>query len=1082
MNHASDENVRRRGTRLSARLLGLCIVTALGSACSTPPNLTLVCGADADCNNGRECRQGRCLLKSEFICEAVAECAKLLTEGTWTPAAATTGVCFEPTCTGGLCAMAALAADKPCDDADGLPCTAGACDGLGVCAASATLQANTCLITDPDPKAAVAKSCVAKDTPDPDNDCQLCVPDISTTTWTAKPSGAKCDDKDGLLCTSGACNGGGVCSPQGITANSCLIDKTCFAAGDIDTASNGCRRCEPTSAKEGWTDLSEGATCTVDGKACLPGSCATGTCLAAGIAAGSCYIDVTPADGTDAPTCFVDGDADPSEGCRACDAKVSQDAWTPRPNAAACTEDGIACTVDACDGKGACLSIADDALCNDKDGPCTDGNCDVDTKGCKSVPLPTSVTCDGADGIACTVENCDEKGACGAKGVPDDAQCKDTHECTLDACDAATGCTHKAVDDACDDGLVCTADACDVKAGCQFSPNTADCTLDALACTVEKCSEGACKTTIDAATCVIDGKCVNDGVTQVAGCQSCAPKASQTDWTLAKAGAACDDDGASCTADTCSAAGACSHASKAGACDDALPCTLDACDPSSAWADAATGCAFVDDCPYGHACDKAQKLCLTPAPLVIVTESGDDPAPTNPTAIAHVLDAKTGRQRIWVVYQSQAAAVAVMVDKTPAEKVSIWSVSAPSKLRAVLLDPAIAAKPGGAKPKPTVVTFASQVAGGAAFAVFPTVAADPESTSQAWLTWLEGAPGAGGCVDANGRGGIPRLARLDGGAPTAGAAWTAVAGKTCPLDGGDNPGVMKQGFAMLGGAETEPSKRKAIWVRPFVQNLQSPGLNQLLSGGQIGGTSSKGTTALGEFSTVPPVVIDMGIEDANKARFWALALGEEKSGQSYNRELWAQSLTISGAKKTTTKWFESTVTGAGATALANVDAVCSLDAVWDSNNGDAVVVIVVRQAGSDAVYLLRGKPGGAFAATKVAHKSSAGDCRKGYASAVVSAAATTPMVVVNDTIAGVLNVGTYGVYAVQLDGSVKAVSALSGFSSATTDTTANPGPTNALASRGAVAPLVWADGRVTFIGEVLTNDGKHGIVLHTFKP
>ena len=52
-------------------------------------------------------------------------------------------------------------------------------------------------------------------------------------------------------------------------------------------------------------------------------------------------------------------------------------------------------------------------------------------------------------------------GAC--EHTPDDGLCDDGNECTVDTCNATTGCAHSALDGtACDDGDLCTvADACD---------------------------------------------------------------------------------------------------------------------------------------------------------------------------------------------------------------------------------------------------------------------------------------------------------------------------------------------------------------------------------------------------------------------------------------------------------------------------------------------------------------------------------------------------------------------------------------------------------------------------------------------
>ncbi len=57
-----------------------------------------------------------------------------------------------------------------------------------------------------------------------------------------------------------------------------------------------------------------------------------------------------------------------------------------------------------------------------------------------TIPPPASNPCD--DGLACTLDACDaETGAC--EHVASDAQCLDDQPCSADACDALTGCTHQ---------------------------------------------------------------------------------------------------------------------------------------------------------------------------------------------------------------------------------------------------------------------------------------------------------------------------------------------------------------------------------------------------------------------------------------------------------------------------------------------------------------------------------------------------------------------------------------------------------------------------------------------------------------
>lgn len=98
--------------------------------------------------------------------------------------------------------------------------------------------------------------------------------------------------------------------------------------------------------------------------------------------------------------------------------------------------DGIACTIERCDpATRQCAVVLQDTLCDN--GRYCDGSerCDS-AAGCV---LGTPIACD--DGVACTVDACDETiGRC--TSLPSDAACDDRNPCTTDACDSGAGCRH----------------------------------------------------------------------------------------------------------------------------------------------------------------------------------------------------------------------------------------------------------------------------------------------------------------------------------------------------------------------------------------------------------------------------------------------------------------------------------------------------------------------------------------------------------------------------------------------------------------------------------------------------------------
>ena len=137
-----------------------------------------------------------------------------------------------------------------------------------------------------------------------------------------------------------------------------------------------------------------------------------------------------------------DGDGDPTQCAGTCD-------------------DGVACTVDGCDGD-LCTHVVDDGAC------ALDERCHQ-TKGCIPVRCRDATDCN--DGDPCNgTETCNPAGAgsdprtgCSTGSAPD---CDDRVDCTNDSCMAGVGCVHTADDAACSDGVDCTIDTCDATTGC----------------------------------------------------------------------------------------------------------------------------------------------------------------------------------------------------------------------------------------------------------------------------------------------------------------------------------------------------------------------------------------------------------------------------------------------------------------------------------------------------------------------------------------------------------------------------------------------------------------------------------------
>ncbi|MFQ5463745.1 MAG: S8 family serine peptidase, partial [Phycisphaerae bacterium] len=163
-----------------------------------------------------------------------------------------------------------------------------------------------------------------------------------------------------------------------------------------------------------------------------------------------------------------------------CNGVESCAAGVCRPGTVVNCDDGVACTVDACnETTNTCDHAASDALCDNGlfcDGvetcsttlgcvagspPCGASPCDEAINAC--VECLNDAACD--DGLPCNgVETC-LAGAC-QPGTP--INCDDGIACTADACDSATGlCGHAPIDGVCDNGLFCDGvETCSTTLGC----------------------------------------------------------------------------------------------------------------------------------------------------------------------------------------------------------------------------------------------------------------------------------------------------------------------------------------------------------------------------------------------------------------------------------------------------------------------------------------------------------------------------------------------------------------------------------------------------------------------------------------
>jgi hypothetical protein len=444
-------------------------------------------------------------------------------------------------------------------------------------------------------------------------------------------SGAECED--GLVCTAGdvcaegECVGGGepdctgldnacqiaICDEDagGCVAvapdNQCLIDDSCVAAG-AKHPDHGCLVCRPEEDAADWSVALE--SCWVGGECYEDGVAIGGPCRVC-----DANHPIMISDAPDNTSCGTDEDPCVEGTCQAgeCEAKPVDDKFCDDGNpctkmdkcaAGECAgtafvcDDGLACTVDSCDGDGGCGTELKEDYCL-IDGKCVaGGEYQPGQEGCgqcapeKSTddwtPATDETPCDD-DGLDCTSDLC-QTGTCDHALLPGncliDGKCRKTgatnplNDCLACVpeqdvgewsphndgmpCDDGLWCS---VDDVCDAGNCtgadrdcggddCNSDWClEDKEECVKAPkaNGQPCD-DGDACTVgEICGAGLCTgapkdcSGIFADNPCFDGECISDDPVEPG---KCVP-------VQREAGAVCDD-GLACTVETtCDTQGGC---------------------------------------------------------------------------------------------------------------------------------------------------------------------------------------------------------------------------------------------------------------------------------------------------------------------------------------------------------------------------------------------------------------------------------------------------------------------------------------------------------------------------------------------
>ncbi|MCC6624613.1 MAG: hypothetical protein IT385_25415 [Deltaproteobacteria bacterium] len=233
----------------------------------------------------------------------------------------------------------------------------------------------------------IGETCVPADTPNPEDDCQVCAPGRDADGWSTAADDSPCDDDDPCTgegtCDQGqcaapllpdcgvlpACASDIACDEDGcfyvLVGRACYIDGECREEGAL-MPGNPCRWCEPDRDQRDWSD-NDGRVCDDDDACTYEDTCEDGECLGTENDCGDPYactldfcdegqcrnmVDVHACLIEDA--CHQDDAPSPDAPCRVCDPLSNQRAWTVTPDAD-CDDHDVCTKEDACDASGRCL-------------------------------------------------------------------------------------------------------------------------------------------------------------------------------------------------------------------------------------------------------------------------------------------------------------------------------------------------------------------------------------------------------------------------------------------------------------------------------------------------------------------------------------------------------------------------------------------------------------------------------------------------------------------------------------------------------------------------------------------------------
>jgi hypothetical protein len=248
--------------------------------------------------------------------------------------------------------------DPPCGPNGDQVCCAGTCCPTGECCVDEACTPCECQIDG---------ESFAEGQVNPENECEVCDPAVSTTDWSAPSEPTRCATNEGLCCGRECCFtqccGDELCCASSAACgecggDECTIGGATFPEGAVNLA-NTCETCDPFFSTITWTVLPDDELCgpggtefCCDGVCCVPGACCNndGICEIEG---NSICEDRCGIDGQFFPHSFIN----PANPCEECDIFVSTTGWTPRINLFTCGA-GLeqACCNGVCCAPGICCS------------------------------------------------------------------------------------------------------------------------------------------------------------------------------------------------------------------------------------------------------------------------------------------------------------------------------------------------------------------------------------------------------------------------------------------------------------------------------------------------------------------------------------------------------------------------------------------------------------------------------------------------------------------------------------------------------------------------------------------------------